>query len=79
MLGVLVPVVTVMIAAASRLTPLFLYLWALVPRGSWGSFARMRREGRGSQARIRYEDLPRDTPDLGNPGDQLGMPSSALP
>lgn len=65
-LGILVPIVTVMIAAASRFGPLFAAYGAAF-LGGWWKLRSMRREGWG-EARLIYEDTPAEVLDLGISG-----------
>jgi hypothetical protein len=74
-LGILVPMVSVMIAAASRFVPLFVIYAAGFGFG-WWKLHGMRRDGWG-EAVLMYEDTPAELLDLGIAEISSRMPSSA--
>ena len=73
-LGILVPMVTVMIAAASRFEPLFVVYGTAFLAG-WLKLRSMRREGI-SEAKLMYEDTPAEILDLGTSDVSSRTPSS---
>jgi len=73
-LGILVPMVTVIIAAAARFTPLFVVFGVAFSAG-WWKLRAMRREGWG-EARLMYEDTPAEVLDLGISDISSRRPSS---